>query len=108
MSPASSRVEKQISSLEVCIAYSLPISAKNIMTVPKPPHMSIVILTLIPVIALAWSSFTAPCIEIGFFWASVVTALSASLYAWCNSNRMGQGGMLKKALEVLEKDAFKR
>ena len=64
------------------------------MTAPKPPHVSIVILTLIPVIALAWSSFTAPCIEIGFFWASVVTALSASLYAWCNSDRMGQGGML--------------
>ena len=78
------------------------------MTVPKPTHISIGILTLIPVIALAWSSFTAPCIEIGFFWSSVVTALSASLYAWCNSNRMGQGGMLKKALEVLEKDAFKR
>jgi len=64
------------------------------MTAPKPPYISIVILTLITVIALAWSSFTAPCIEIGFFWASVVTSLSAALYAWYNSNRMGQSGML--------------
>ena len=64
------------------------------MSAPKSPHISIVILTLIPVIALAWSSVTAPCIEIGFFWASVVTALSTALYAWTNSNRMGQGSML--------------
>lgn len=64
------------------------------MSAPRSPNISIVILTLIPVIALAWSSVAAPCIEIGFFWVSVVTVLSASFYAWCNSDRMGQGGML--------------
>ncbi len=64
------------------------------MTAPKQPHVYIVILALIQLVTLAWASFTAPCIEIGFFLGSVVTALSASVYAWYNSNRMGQSGML--------------
>jgi carboxyl-terminal processing protease len=60
-----------------------------------PPHITILILALLPVITLTWSAFSAPCVEIGFFWTSVVTALSASFYAWCNSDRMGQSGMLQ-------------
>ncbi len=64
------------------------------MNSPRPPHISIIILALLPVIALTWSAFSAPCVEIGFFWASVVTVLSASFYAWCNNDRMGQSGML--------------
>jgi hypothetical protein len=64
------------------------------MTTPKPPSISIIILTLLSAIALAWSSIAAPCIEIGFFWASAVTALSAALYAWTNSDRISQSDML--------------
>jgi hypothetical protein len=62
-----------------------------VMTPPKP---SIIILTLLSATAIAWASITAPCVEIGFFWASVVTALSAALYAWSNSHRINQSTML--------------
>ena len=65
------------------------------MAAPKPPSISIIILTLLSAIALVWSSITAPCIEIGFFWASVVTTLSAALYAWSNSDRINQNTMLQ-------------
>lgn len=63
------------------------------MSTPRSSFSYIAMLTLLPAIALAWSSIVAPCIEIGFFWVSLLTALSVSLYAWRHGNRIGQASM---------------
>jgi len=51
-------------------------------------------MTLVTIVILAWASFAAPCIEIGFFWGSAVSALVTALIAWRTAGRISQRGML--------------
>lgn len=64
------------------------------MSAPRTPGIYIVMMTLVITLTLAWSSIAAPSIEVGFFWASTVSALAVSIFAWRRSDRIGQGGML--------------
>lgn len=64
------------------------------MNVPKLPSINIVLMLLVPVITIIGAAIIAPCIEIGFFWVAVATALAVSLYAWRNGDHIGQSTML--------------
>jgi len=64
------------------------------MSAPRTPGIYIIMMTLVTAVTLAWSTLVASSIEIGFFWTSLASALSVSLYAWKNGDRMGQSGML--------------
>lgn len=64
------------------------------MNTPKLPSISIVLMTLVPVITIIGAAIIAPCIEIGIFWVAVATALAVSIYAWRNGDNIGQSTML--------------